>query len=110
MSNGFVDQLIWEEKSDALNKAMLLLIDLKNNIAKKNLRLDYSQGNKLACPLNVESMSRCLLYICNIKSVNNSCNKKGDKNRKKGDEPKSKDKDYNNTSTAGAHVGEITTP
>ena len=36
--------------------------------------------------------------------------KKGDKNKKKGDEPKSEDKDNNNTGTAGAHVGETRMP
>ena len=46
----------------------------------------------------------------NIKSVNNPRNKKGDKNRKKGDENKSENKNDNNTGTAGAHVGETTTP
>ena len=55
-------------------------------------------------------MARCLSVMYNIKSVNNPCNKKGDKNRKKGDEPKSEDKDNNNTGTAGAHVRETTTP
>ena len=36
--------------------------------------------------------------------------KKGDKNGKKGDEPKSEDKDNNNIGTAGAHIRETTTP
>ena len=37
------EQIIWEEKSDAITKAMLLLMNLKNDNAKKNLRLAYSQ-------------------------------------------------------------------
>ena len=42
----------------------------------------------------------------NINPNNNSCDKKRDKNGKKGDETKSDDKDSNNTCTAGAHVRE----
>ena len=38
-------RLVWEEKAEALNKAMLLLLHSKNNNAKKDLRLAYSQGN-----------------------------------------------------------------
>ena len=45
-----------------------------------------------------------------IKSANNPHNKKGEKNRKKGDEPKYEDKDNNIIGTAGAHVGETTMP
>ena len=105
-----VDRLVWEEKADALNKAMFLLMNSKNDNAKKNLRLAYSQGNKLAYPLNVESTARYVSLMYNIKSANNACNKKGDKNGMKGDEPKSKDKDNCNTSTAGAQVGETATP
>ena len=56
-------QLVWEEKADALNKAMLLLMNSKNNNAKKDLHLAYSQGNKLAYPLNLESIARYLLLI-----------------------------------------------
>ena len=41
-------QLAWEEKADALKKAMLLLLNSKNNNAKKDRRLAYSQGNKKA--------------------------------------------------------------
>ena len=35
--------------------------------------------------------------------------KKGDKNKKKGDDFKSEDKDNNTTGTAGAYVGDVTT-
>ena len=34
----------------------------------------------------------------------------GDRNRKKGDDPTSEYKDNNTTGTAGAHVGDTTTP
>ena len=39
------DQLVWEERGDDLTKSMLFLINSKNNNAKKDLRLAYSQGN-----------------------------------------------------------------
>ena len=45
-----------------------------------------------------------------IKSPNNPRDKKGDKNGKKGDEPKSEDKDNNTVDTVGAHIGETTMP
>ena len=36
--------------------------------------------------------------------------KKEDINRKKGDDPKSEDKDNNDTGTAGTHLGDVITP
>ena len=86
---------------------MLLFMNSKNNNAKKDLCLAYSQGNKFVYPLDVRSMVRYLLLMYNIKSVNNHCDKKGDKNGKKGDEPKSEYKDNNNQGIAGAHIGKI---
>ena len=77
-------QLVWEEKDDALNKAMLLLLNSKNYNAKKDLRLAYSQRSKTAYPLNLESMARYLSSMYSMKSTNNPRNKKGDKNGKKG--------------------------
>ena len=56
---------------------MLLLLNLKNDNAKKDLRLAYSQGNKTAYPLNPESMARYLLSMYSIKSTNNPCDKRG---------------------------------
>ena len=38
-------QLVWEQRSDELNKSMLYLMDSKNKPAKKDLHLAYSQGN-----------------------------------------------------------------
>ena len=55
------DQKIWEAKGDASTKAMLLLMNSKNDAAKKDLRLLYSQGNKKAYPESVEAMARYLL-------------------------------------------------
>ena len=52
------DQLAWEEKGDASTKAILLLMNSKNDNAKKDLRLSYSQGNKSAYPVSAEAMAR----------------------------------------------------
>ena len=41
-------QIIWDQKGDAVTTAILLLLNFKNNNAKKDLRLVYSQGNKSA--------------------------------------------------------------
>ena len=104
------DQLIWEEKEDAQTKAMFSLMNLKNKIAKKDLRLAFAQGTHSAYPEIIESMARFLSSKYNIKTANNHCYKVGDKNGKKGYETKSEDKDNNNTGTTGVHVGETTTP
>ena len=40
-----VQWLIWEDRAVNLGKAMFLLVNLKNEIAKKDLRLAYTQGN-----------------------------------------------------------------
>ena len=55
-------------------------------------------------------MARYLPFIYNFKNVTTPCDTKGNKNGKKCDEPKSEDKDNNNTDTVGAHVGESVTP
>ena len=89
---------------------MLLFMNSKNDNAKKDLCLVYSQGNKKAYPLNLESMARYLISVYSVKSANNPPDKKGDMNRKKGNEPKSEDKNNNNTGITGAQVGETSTP
>ena len=71
------DQEIWETKGDASTKAMLLLMNSKNDVAKKDLRLSYSQGNKTAYPVTAKSMARYLLAQYNNKVSNYPCNKKG---------------------------------
>ena len=55
-------------------------------------------------------MARYLLTQYNNKISNNPCNKRGDKNSKKGDDSKSEDSDRTTTGTAGAHVGKVKTP
>ena len=58
----------------------------KNDNAKKDLRLLYSQGNKTAYPATAKSMARYLLTQYNNKVLNNPRNKRGDRNSKKGDD------------------------
>ena len=55
-----VDQLIWEERGNELNTAMLFLMNLKNNNAKKDLRLAYSKGNMTVYPSKIIEMARYL--------------------------------------------------
>ena len=82
----------------------------KNDAAKKDLRLLYSQGNKTASPVTAESMARYLSIQYNNKIPNNPRDKRGDRNSKEADDGKSEDSDTTTTGTAGAHVGEVTTP
>ena len=103
------EQLSWEEKGDASTKAMLLLMNSKNDAAKKDLRLSYSQGNKKAYPETVKAMARYLSTQYNNKVPNNPRDKKGDRNSKKGDDSKPEDSDTTTSGTAGAHI-EGTTP
>ena len=87
---------------------MILLINPKNDNAKMDLRLLYSQGNKSAYPVSAEVMARYLPVQYRNKISNNPRNKRGDKNSKMGDDSKSEDTDSTTTSTAGAHVGDVT--
>ena len=106
-----VDQETWEAKGDASTKAMLLSMNSKNDAAKKDLRLAYSQGNKSAYPVTAKAMARYLSTQYNNKVPNNQRDKRGDRNTKKGDDSKSKDSDTTTTGTTSAHdVGEVTTP
>ena len=50
----------WEVKGDASTKAMLPLMNSKNDNAKKDLCLFYSQGNKSAYLVTAEGMARYL--------------------------------------------------
>ena len=54
------DQLMWELRADALNQAMLYLMNSKNENAKKDLRLAYSQGNNTAYPTDIKLAARYL--------------------------------------------------
>ena len=80
----------------------------KNKLAKKNLRLAYSQGNNTAYPSNIKSMARYLsTQYPNNKPAHQRWGKKQDK--KKGHDWKSEDKDSNTGGTAGEHVEDTTT-
>ena len=77
----------------------------KNEIAKKDLRLAYPQGNHTAYPTDIKTAARYLTtQYSNIKYSNQWRNK-----QKKVDDPKSEDKDNATTGTAGAHVEVNTT-
>ena len=52
---------LWEERGGKLNKTILFLMNSKNNNAKKDLRLAYSQGNMTAYPSIIEGMAIYLL-------------------------------------------------
>ena len=79
----------------------------KNKIAKKDLRLAYSQGNNTAYPPNIKSMARYLsTQYPNNKPANQREGKKGDK--RKGCDLKSEEKDSNTDGTAGAHIEDTT--
>ena len=98
------EQLAWEERGDKLTKAMLYLMNSKNEHARKNLcRLAYSQGNNTAYPPNIESMARYLsTQYPNNKPANQRGSKKGDK--RKDDNLKSEGKVSNTGGTAGTHI------
>ena len=82
-------------------------MNLKNNNAKKDLRLTYFQENMTAYPSTIELMARYLSTQYPNKNFTNEHNdKKGDRSGKKGDDLKSEDKDSNTGGTSGAHVGD----
>ena len=53
-------QLVWEQRANELNQAMLFLMNSKNKTTKKDLHLVYSQRNNTAYPPNIEAMARYL--------------------------------------------------
>ena len=75
-------QLVWEQRADELNQVMLFLMNSKNKIAKKDLRLACSQGNNTAYPPNIEEMARYLsIHYPNNKPTNQRRGKKEKKRR-----------------------------
>ena len=103
-----VDQLMREERGDELYKAMLYPVNLKNNNAKKDLHLAYSQRNMTAYSPSIKEMARYpSTQYPNNKPANQSNDKEGDKNMVDG--PTFEDKDSNTVDTAGVHVGNTTT-
>ena len=95
------DQAMWEERDDASTKAILLLLNSKNNNTKKDLRPSYSQGNKSAYLITAKAMAKYLSTQYPNKTIDRQHNKKGDTNGKKGDDskPEDKDKDKDNNTT-----------
>ena len=78
-------QLVWEERGDDQYKTIYFLMNLKNNNAKKDLRLGYSQGNLNAYLSTIELMTRYLsTQYLNKNSTNQQDGKKGDRRGKKG--------------------------
>ena len=64
-------RILWETRADALTQGTIYIMNSKNEIAKKDLRLAYSQGNHTSYPTNIETTT---WYITtqypNIKSYN----------------------------------------
>ena len=54
------DRLVWEQRADTLNQSMIYLMSSKNENAKKDLLLAYSQGNYTVYPLDIEAAARYL--------------------------------------------------
>ena len=78
------DQLVWEERGDDLTKSLLFLMNLKNNNAKKDLYLAYSQGNMTAYLPTIKAMDRYMsTQYPNKNSAHQRKGKRGDRNRKK---------------------------
>ena len=103
------NRLVWEQRADALNQAMIYEMNSKNETAKKDLRLAYSQGNHTASPPDIEVAARYLsTQYPNIKPANQRKGNKG--NKRTGDDTKSEDKDSNTDGTASVHVGDTTPP
>ena len=104
-----VEQLIWEERDNELNKAMFHLLNSKNKQTKEDLHLAYFQGNLTAYPPAIKGMARYLsTKYPNNKPTNQRDSKKEDK--KKGNDPQSNDKDNNMGGAVGSQVEDTTTP
>ena len=64
-------RLEWETRADALTQGMIFIMNSKNEMAKKDLQLAYSQGNHTAYLTNIESAAQYLTtQYPNIKSGN----------------------------------------
>ena len=69
-----VNQVILEGRADDLSKTMLLLLNSKNEAAKKNLFLTFAQGNQSMYPGSYEQMAHFLSSQYAIKKNNKSNN------------------------------------
>ena len=99
------EQLAQEQRADALNPSMIYLMNSKNEIAKKDLHLAYSQGNYTSYPANIEGAA---WYLSTQYPNNKHGNQRKNKPRK-GNDPKYEDKDNITAGTTGAHVEDNTT-
>ena len=54
------ERLAWELRANALNQSMIYVMNSKNEIAKKDLRPAYSQGNYTAYPTDIKAAARYL--------------------------------------------------
>ena len=87
---------------------MIYLMNSKNEHAKKDLHLAYSQGNYTAYPLDIQAAARYLsTQYPNNKPASQRGSNKG--NKRKEDAPKSEDKNDITGGTAGAHVEDTVT-
>ena len=104
-----VDRAKWEKKGDALNQAMLVLMNSKNESAKTTLSTMHSTLETGTCyPLDPERMTRLLTSKFAMKnppsySQNNNNN---NNNRTKSNKDKDKDKDESGdqNETSGGHI------
>ena len=78
-------KIMLELRANALNQAILFLINLKNKTPKKDLRLAYSQGNSTVYPTNIKAIVR---YLSTKYPNNKPANQRGGKqeDKKKGNE------------------------
>ena len=67
-------RLVWEDKTADLAKAILLLVNSKNELARNDLYLAYAQGNLKAYPGGCEKIARFLLSQYANKKTNNPDN------------------------------------
>ena len=62
---------MWKTRADALNQAMVYIMNSNNEIAKKDLRLTYSQENYTTYQADIKAVARYLsTQYPNNKSVN----------------------------------------
>ena len=84
---------------------MIYLIKSKNEIAKKDLRLAYSQGNYTVYPADIKAAA----WYVSTQYPNNKPGTQQKNKQRKRDVPKSGDKGNTMGGTAGAHVENTTT-
>ena len=69
-------RLEWETRADALNQPMIYIMNSKNEIAKKDLRLAYFQENYITYPANIEA---AVWYLSTQYPNNKSSNQRKNK-------------------------------